>query len=135
MAKPLSRWKAPPSISPRNCGMPSKRCRTGGLFWSGAGYCGVSRLYGEDHLSTSLPCQRRGQHAKVGIAASACRLLLRYTTGAREITIQRQMARALWSRPAMDVDLLRHKRLAAFGAHHHPMAILVPKIVPGEQLW
>jgi len=37
MAKHRSRWKAPPAISRRSCGMPSKRCRTGGLPWSVGG--------------------------------------------------------------------------------------------------
>ena len=58
----------------------------------GAGYRGVSRLYGEDHLSAGLPCQRRRQHTEGGIVASAYRLLLRDTAGAREIPIQRQVS-------------------------------------------
>src|SRR5712671_715675 len=99
----------------------------------GAGYPGVSRLYGEAHRSAGLPCRHRGQQAEDGIVSSACRLLPRNTAAAREMAIQRQMSRAFRSGAAMDVDLLCHERLAALGAYHHWIEILAAEVVGVQQ--
>src|SRR6516162_10035559 len=99
----------------------------GGL--SSAGHGGVSDLYEEDHLSARLPHQCHGQHPEDGIAGSDRRLLLGHAASGWEIRVPRQMSRAFGAGPGMHMDLLRRKRLAAFGAHHHRIEILAAEIV------
>src|SRR5580704_17664923 len=80
-----------------------------------------------------LPRRLGGQCSAHSVAASACRLLFRDTTGGREIGLQRQMPRVFRAGPRTDVDLLRQERLAAFRAHHHRIEILAAEIVSVHQ--
>jgi hypothetical protein len=85
-----------------------------------AGLSYIERSTSREAYRAAVPPTRRNRHK-----CSARRgLLLCDPAHARRVAIKGQMSRAFRTGAAMDVDLLCHKRVAAFGAHHDRIEIL-----------